>query len=397
MIHDNLSVNEKGHLCLAGYDTVALANKYGTPLYLMDEDKIREKVRIYKNAFKDFFPEGSCPEYASKAFSCKRIYEIMAEEDINIDVVSKGEIYTAAKAGFPMERSFFHGNNKTDNDIAFAMDSGVGHFVLDCFEEIDAVARIAKEKGVIQKVFLRVSPGIDPHTHKKIATGSVESKFGIAIITGQAMEAVKLILEKDSLCLCGFHCHVGSQIFESEPFCTAAEIMLDFINSVNLETGFLAPALNLGGGFGVRYVEADPIIDYRQKIKKVADKIKEICKTLNIPMPKILMEPGRSLVADAGLTLYSVGSVKEIEGYKTYVSVDGGMTDNPRFTLYEAEYTVINANNADKEPNLIASVSGRCCESGDLIGENLKIYTPSRNDILAVLTTGAYNAPVSLC
>lgn len=391
MIHDNLSINSVGHLTFAGYDTVELANKYGTPLYLMDEEKIRNRVRVYKEAFAEFFPEGSLPEYASKAFSCKRIYEIMAEEGINIDVVSKGEIYTAKKAGFNLANCFFHGNNKTDSDIAFAIDNGVGHFVIDCIEEIYAINKIAAEKGAVQKVFLRVSPGIDPHTHKKISTGSVESKFGIAIETGQAMEAVRLILEQKNLYLCGFHCHVGSQIFESEPFCTAAEIMLGFIKSVKAETGFMAAALNLGGGFGVRYTEKDPVLDYKAKIKEVADVVNTLCENLAIPVPKILMEPGRSLVADAGITLYSVGSVKEITGYKTYVSIDGGMADNPRFALYEAEYTVINATHADKAPNLIASVAGRCCESGDLIGEELSLYAPVRNDILAVLTTGAYN------
>ncbi|MBR4073462.1 MAG: diaminopimelate decarboxylase, partial [Clostridia bacterium] len=213
MLYDNLKVAENGHLTFAGYDTVELAKKYGTPLYLMDEDNIRNRVRVYKNAFEEFFPEGSLPEYASKAFSCKQIYRIMAEEGINVDVVSPGELYTAISAGFPAEKCFFHGNNKSDGDIEFAIDNGIGHFVVDSPEELYAIDRIASLKGINQKILLRLTPGIDPHTHRKISTGSVDSKFGIALETGQAFEAVKEILTLKNITLCGFHCHVGSQVF----------------------------------------------------------------------------------------------------------------------------------------------------------------------------------------
>lgn len=390
MICDNISVNAKGHLTFAGFDTVELAEKYGTPLYLMDESKIREHAREYREALKEFFPEGSVPEFASKAFSVKRIYEIMAEEKIDIDVVSPGEIFTAMQAGYPMQNCFFHGNNKTDSDIEFAIKNGVGFFVADNTEELYAISRIAKENGITQKLLLRISPGIDPHTHKKISTGSVESKFGIAIETGQALEAVKLTLELDSVELIGFHCHIGSQIFESEPFCTAAEIMLKFIKDVSQGLGYTASMLNLGGGFGVRYVETDPV-SYRDKIKELSDMISAYCAENGMEVPIIHLEPGRSLVADAGMTLYSVGSVKEITGYKNYVSIDGGMTDNPRYTLYESEYTVINASKASAAADYTATIAGRCCESGDLIQENVSIAKPLRGDIIAVLTTGAYN------
>ena len=391
MICDNISVNEKGHLTFAGYDTVELAEKYGTPLYLMDEDKIREHVRAYKTAMAKYFPDGSMPEFASKAFACKQIYRIMAEEGIDIDVVSPGEIYTAASAGFPMENSFFHGNNKTDGDIRFAIENKVGCFVVDNEDELFALDRIAGDMGVKQNILLRVTPGIDPHTHKKISTGSVESKFGIAIETGQAIETVKKALLLKNIKLLGFHCHVGSQIFESEPFTTASEIMLDFISEVRDSLGFTAEMLNLGGGLGVRYTEDDPEIDYGEKIKEVAEILNSQCEKLGLPVPKILMEPGRSLVADAGMTLYTVGSVKEIKGYKNYVSIDGGMTDNPRYTLYESPYTVILASRANDEKNYTATVAGRCCESGDLIQEDVKMPKPHRGEILAVLTTGAYN------
>lgn len=391
MICDNISVNRKGHLCFAGFDTVDLAQKYGTPLYLMDEDKIREHARTYKTAMEKYFPKGSCPEFASKAFSVKQIYRIMKEENIDIDVVSQGEIYTAFEAGFPMERAFYHGSNKTDSEIAFAIDKGVGCFVLDCFEEIEVLDKIAGQKGIRQRVLLRVSPGIDPHTHKKISTGSVESKFGIAIETLQAADAVELILKSKNLELLGFHCHIGSQIFESEPFITASQIMVDFIKEIKQKFGYECAMLNLGGGFGVRYIETDPEIDYEEKIAEVAKALKSLCEQADINCPVIHLEPGRSLVADAGITLYSVGSVKEIKGYKNYVSVDGGMTDNPRFTLYESEYTVMLASRANDEKDFVATIAGRCCESGDLIAENIKMPKPCRNEILAVATTGAYN------
>ena len=391
MICDNISVNEKGHLTFAGYDTVELAEKYGTPLYLMDEDKIREHVRAYKTAMAKYFPQGSMPEFASKAFSCKQIYRIMAEEGIDIDVVSPGEIYTAVKAGFPMENSFFHGNNKTDDDIRFAIENKVGCFVVDGEDELLALDRIAGEMGVKQDILLRITPGIDPHTHKKISTGSVDSKFGTAIETGQAMEIVKKALALGNVKLCGFHCHVGSQVFDIQPFTDASEIMLRFIADVRDTLGYTAETLNLGGGFGVRYTESDPEIDYGEKIKEVAEILNNQCENLGLPVPKILMEPGRSLVADAGMTLYTVGSVKEITGYKNYVSIDGGMTDNPRYTLYESPYTVVLASRANDQKEYTATVAGRCCESGDLIQENVKMPKPHRGEILAVLTTGAYN------
>ena len=391
MICNNISINQKGHLTFAGYDTTDLAQKYGTPLYLMDEDKIREHIREYKTAFEKYFPQGSMPEFASKSFSCKQIYRIMAEEQMNIDVVSCGEIYTATSVGFPMERSFFHGNNKSDGDIRFAIENKVGFFVADSMDEIYAISRIAKQNGITQKILLRVTPGIDTHTHQKISTGNVDSKFGIAISTGQAIEAVKEILKTENISLCGFHCHIGSQIFESEPFITASSVMLEFIKQVKDELDYTAEMLNLGGGFGVSELESQPEISYTEKIREVATALKEQSAALGIKIPKIAMEPGRSIVADAGMTLNTVGSVKEITGYKNYVSVDGGMTDNPRYTLYEAPYTVMLASRANDKADFVATVAGRCCESGDIIQENVNLPKPKRNDILAVITTGAYN------
>ncbi len=391
MICNNLSINEKGHLCFAGQDTVDLAQKYGTPLYLMDENKIREHMREYKAAFETYFPAGSCPEFASKAFACKQIYRIAAEEKMNIDVVSCGEIYTAKSAGYPMENCFFHGNNKTDSDIAFAMENGVGFFVADSEEELFAINRIAGENGIKQKILLRVTPGIDTHTHEKISTGNIDSKFGIAIDTNQAKETVGKILKLENIDFVGFHCHIGSQIFESEPFDLASELMFTFISDIKNTYGYTPRILNLGGGFGVRYIDSDPEISFTEKIAEIAEILKKQSKAFGIEIPKIAMEPGRSIVADAGLTLYSVGSVKEIKGYKNYISVDGGMTDNPRYTLYESPYTVLLASRANGEKDFCATIAGRCCEEGDVIQENVMLPKPERNEILAVLTTGAYN------
>lgn len=391
MICDNLSVGDNGHLYFAGQDTVALAQRYGTPLYLMDEQTIRNRIRTYKAAMSAHFPHGSAPEFASKAFSCRRIYQIAAEEGISIDAVSCGEIYTAKTADFPMDHCFFHGNNKSDDDIETAMDFGVGYFVLDSFDEIDAVEQAAASRGITQKVLLRITPGIDPHTHRKINTGTVDSKFGIALETGQAFDAVERILRCSHLSLQGFHCHVGSQLFETSLFFDAATIMLGFAKEVKDRYGYEASLVNLGGGLGVRYVESDPVIDYAEKLKEIGGYITTVCNDLQITPPRIMLEPGRSIVADAGLTLYTVGSVKEVTGYRNYVSVNGGMTDNPRYTLYGAAYTVINASHASAPADYEATLAGRCCESGDILQRDIKIATPTRGDIVAVLTTGAYN------
>lgn len=395
MICDNLSINGNGNLCFAGHDTTVLAAKYGTPAYIMDERKIREKCRIYKKAMSEYFGGASMPLFASKSLCFKRIYEIMREEGMGIDVVSSGELYTALQAGFDVKNAYFHGNNKTDSDIAFAMDNGIGCFVCDNADELEAIDREAERRGIKQRVILRLTPGIDPHTHAKISTGKVDSKFGAAIETGQAKELCELALKKENVFLQGFHCHIGSQIFDYKPFCDAAVIMINFIAQMKIELGFETEILNLGGGMGVKYIESDPEIDYAANIKGIAELIKTECKNQKIKMPAILMEPGRSIVADAGLTLYTVGGRKEINGFKNYVSVDGGMPDNPRYALYQSDYTVMIANKADRSADYECTVAGRCCESGDLLQENVKIPKPERGDILAVMTTGAYNYAMS--
>lgn len=392
MLHDNLGVNEKGHLTIAGCDTVELVREHGTPLIVYDENKLRENCRVYKDAMARHFGENSLALYAGKAFCCKEMYRIAADEGVGADVVSGGELYTARAAGFPMERVFFHGNNKTDAEIAYAIDCGIGYFVADNREELDAIQEIAHKKGIKQKVILRATPGIDPHTHAKISTGKVDSKFGTAVETGQIESLTEHAVRLENIDLRGYHCHIGSQVFDIEPFCDAADIMLDFIARMTAHhEGLRVSVLNLGGGFGVRYVESDPMIDYDKNICEISKHVKSKCASLGLEMPAILMEPGRSIVADAALTLYTAGSVKTITGYKSYVSIDGGMTDNPRYALYQSAYTVLSAGRMNETPDFKCTVAGRCCESGDLIQEDVMLPSPKRGDIIAVLVTGAYN------
>ena len=393
MVCNNIGVNDLGHLTFAKQDTVQLAKQYGTPAYLMDEDRIRYNCRLYMDAMKEALGEGSYPLFASKAACFKRIYEIMAEEGMAIDLVSGGEVYTALKAGFPMERSFFHGNNKTDEDIAFAMEAGVGFFIVDSHFELEAIQAEAAKRGIVQNVLLRLTPGIDPHTYEAVATGKVDSKFGVAIETGQAEVFVAAAVKCANVKVRGYHCHVGSQVFDEEGsvYTDAAKIMVAFMAEMNKKYAMEADLLNMGGGYGVRYVDSDPYVDIPANIRKVADFVKDLAAELKVPMPKILMEPGRSIVADAGMTLYTVGTVKKIPGYKNYTSIDGGMTDNPRYALYESKYTLFLANRVNEEKTFISDVVGRCCESGDIIQPAVALPEPNRGDIVAVCTTGAYN------
>ena len=392
LICENVSVSDTGRLLFAGQDTCDLAQKYGTPLYLMDEDRIRNRCRIYLSAVKQAFGEKAKVLFASKAASFKRIYEIMNEEGMGIDVVSCGEINTVLKAEYPLRNAYFHSNNKTDADIAFAMNHGIGYFVVDNEEELLAIQAQAKERSIQQKILLRITPGIDPHTYAAVSTGKVDSKFGNAIETGMAEAITRLALAQGNIDLCGFHCHVGSQVFDSNVYLRAADVMLSFIADIKQKTGFTAKELDLGGGYGVRYVSTDPFIDIEENIIAVGKWIYEKCNTLGIERPIVLFEPGRSIVADAGMTLYTVGSVKKIPGYKNYVSVDGGMTDNVRFAMYGSAYTVLPADRTDRPFDMECSVVGRCCESGDIIQNNVMLPADmKRGDLLAVLTTGAYN------
>lgn len=391
-ICDNISENELGHLTFAGMDTVTLAEQYGTPLYLLDEERIRRNCRIYTETFRRHFGERGIVMYASKANAFKQMYRIVREEGMAVDVVSCGELYTALQAGCDPENIFFHSNNKTDADIRFAIEHKTGYFVVDNVEEARVIEAEAARCGIRQKLLLRLTPGIDTHTYEAVNTGKVDSKFGTAIETGQAEKATEFVLQQPHIELSGFHCHVGSQVFAEDVFERSALVMLNFIAMIREKYGYMAQMLDLGGGYGVRYIHSDAHVDIAQKIADVADTVFAACEQLGIPVPVMLMEPGRSIVADAGMTLYTAGTVKQIPGYKNYVSVDGGMSDNPRFALYGSSYTCLTANRMRELCSMNASLVGRCCESGDIIQENVPFpETVGRGDIIAVCTTGAYN------
>lgn len=393
LLHDNYGIKD-GHFTVCGQDTVELAQKYGTPLYVLDETKVRSMCKKYTSACKKQFRSAKIL-FASKALSFKGIYKIADSEGLYADTVSAGEIYTALSAGFPAEKIYFHGNNKTDNDIEYAINSGVGCFIADNAAEIDSIDRIAESKGCVQTVVIRVTPGIDPHTHAKIATGLVDSKFGSAIETGQALEIIKYALSKKNIHVSGIHCHVGSQSFDPAPFLDAADIMMKFMAEVKQKLGFELKVLNLGGGFGVRYIPEQQDLDIDMMLEKISQRIKQNCEKLGMDEPEMNFEPGRSIVAAAGVTLYTVGNIKTIPGYKSYISVDGGMADNPRYALYEAPYYALIANKADKDMDFVADIAGRCCESGDLLQEKVNIQRAEKGDILAVCVTGAYNHSMS--
>lgn len=390
MLSDNIGINALGHLTFAGLDTLKLAEEYGTPLYLIDEDRIVERAKEYMSAMQEYMGDAH-PCYAGKALCYTDLYRALEKIGMWIDVVSPGEFYTAKRAGFNLERAMFHGNNKTDADIREALTLGVGRIVSDSEDEVIALDRIAGELNKKARVLLRLTPGIDPHTHKAINTGTIDSKFGVAIETGDAERLVKKVLEMKNITLVGYHCHVGSQIFECDPFYEAVDKMLRFAEDMKNKYGFEAEEINLGGGMAVPYLESDEKISYTENIKNIGAHIDELLATLSIQRPRFFMEPGRSIVADSGMTLYKVGTVKCVKDYKNYVSVDGGMADNPRYALYQSPYTVINATRAGETPDFKATICGRCCESGDLIQEGVTIARPQRDDVLAVATTGAYN------
>lgn len=391
MICENIT-SVGGVLHFAGQSTLDLAREYGTPLYLMDEDMIRARCHEHIAAMREHFGDGARSLYASKAASFKRIYEIMREEGMGIDVVSSGEIHTAVRAGFDMRGACFHGNCKTDADIEYAMETGVGLFAIDNAEEVLAVERAAARRGIAQRVILRITPGIDPHTHAAISTGKVDSKFGSAIETGQAEEIVKLALDQRHIDLVGYHCHIGSHVSGEDAFVRAAAIMIEFSAHVARTHGYEAEVLDLGGGFAVRYVESDERCDISETIARVAASARDACARCGAKMPRVYMEPGRSIVAEAGMTLYTCGSVKRIPGYKNYISIDGGMTDDPRYALYGARYTCLPAGRMDEARDMECTIAGRCCESGDLIQEHVMMPSSiERGDIVAVCTTGAYN------
>lgn len=380
-----------GNLRIDGVKVTDITKEFGTPCYIMSEATVRENCRKYKDAIDKYYNGRGLPLFASKAFSCIGIYRIVAEEGLGADVVSGGELYTALKAGFDPARIYFHGNAKTEDELIMAVDNGVGHIVVDNAEELELLDRIARERGKVANISFRIKPGVEAHTHDFVKTGQIDSKFGVALENGEAFEIIKAASEKKGVKTVGIHCHIGSQIFDAEPFMLAAKIMLGFMAKLKKELSVEIKELNLGGGFGIRYVEGQNPKDYDEYMRNVSDTVRSECEALGIEVPFILVEPGRSIVGAAGITAYRVMSVKTIENIRTYVAVDGGMTDNPRYALYRSEYEACIANKADLPKDFSATIAGRCCESGDLIGENMKIQRPEAGDTLVVFSTGAYN------
>ena len=394
LVSENLSV-KNNHLMIGKHDTVELAKKYGTPLYVMDEELIRKNCRTYKQALDKYYNGNGLVLYANKAFCSMYMCKIIAEEGLGADVVSGGELYTAVKAGFPMDKVFFHGNNKTYDELELAVKNNVGHIVCDNIYELEKLNEIAGKYNKVQNILFRIKPGIDSHTHSFVLTGQIDSKFGVALENGEAFEIFKTASKLKNVKIDGVHCHIGSQIFDIEPFCQAAKVMINFIAELKDKLGVEIDLLNLGGGFGIAYTENDDPISYDKYIEKVSVVVKETASEKGVKVPSILMEPGRSIAAPAGITLYTVGGVKDIKNVRKYVSVDGGMCDNPRYILYQSEYTAVIANNADAENTEKVTVAGKCCESGDLLMENVMLPEIKVGDTLAVLATGAYNYSMS--
>ncbi len=394
-VSKNLAVNEKGRLTIGGMDTVELAKEYGTPLYVMDEELIRENCRSFKQSIDKYYGGAGLVCYASKAFCCKAMCRIMADEGIGLDVVSAGELYTAASVDFPMDKVCFHGNNKTDEELELALEHNVGRIIVDNIYELERLNGLACKKGVKANIMYRIKPGIDAHTHDFVRTGQIDSKFGFALETGEAFEAVKKALSLEHIRLVGLHCHIGSQIFDIDPFVLAAEVMMNFIAKIKNVLDYEVKELNLGGGFGIKYTDVDSPVPYDKYMEKVSEKVKEVCKAQNLALPFILIEPGRSIAAPAGITLYTVGGIKNIPNIRTYVSIDGGMCDNPRYALYKSKYDVVIADRAGEQKKEVVTLAGKCCESGDLIGEGMPIQQVKVGDTAAVLATGAYNYSMS--
>jgi diaminopimelate decarboxylase len=381
--------NAAGHLEFDGCDVVGLAREFGTPLLVYDEWTIRDQCRRYMTAFEERTQDFEII-YASKAFSGLAIAQLVLEEGLSIDVSSGGEYHVAKVAGFPPEKIFFHGNNKTVNELEYALAGGVGFIVVDSFQELAALEDLLANRGERQKVLLRITPGIEAHTHSYIQTGQVDSKFGFGLEDGVAMEAIRRAMAAPHLELVGLHAHIGSQIFELEAFRKAIEILVGLIAQAHEALSFECRCLNIGGGLGIRYTEADTPSTISDYAAVKVEGVREEMAARGLPLPRVLIEPGRSIVGKAGITAYTVGTIKEIPGVRTYVSVDGGMSDNIRPMLYDALYEGLLANKAGVTPDTRVTVAGKHCESGDILIKDVALARPQPGDILVMPATGAY-------
>ena len=388
-VYGTTRVNKNGHLEIGGVDAVELANQFGTPLYVYDVALIRERARGFTQAFKEQNINAQVA-YASKAFSTIAMVQLAEEEGLSLDVVSGGELYTAIAAGFPVDRIHFHGNNKSREELEMALEYKIGCIVIDNFYEIELLKLITKEKNTNVKVLLRVTPGIEAHTHDYIMTGQEDSKFGFGLQNGQAEDALKAVLDCENLEVLGLHCHIGSQIFETTGFLVAASKIMEMLHTWKQEWSFEAKVLNLGGGFGIRYTKEDEPLHPSKYVVEIIKEVKKLANEYSLSMPEIWIEPGRSLVGDAGITLYHVGSSKEVPGIRKYLAIDGGMSDNIRPALYQAKYEAVLANKPLAEVKQTVSIAGKCCESGDMLIWDLPLPEAEDDDILAVFCTGAY-------
>ena len=389
-LHGTMKINSLSHLEIGGCDCTIPAKDFGTPLYFMDEQLIRENCRSFVKAFSDHYPDIEIV-YAGKAFLTMAMVKIIQSEGLSLDVVSGGELYTAYRAGFPMERIYFHGNNKTPEELTMGLELGIGHFVVDNLAELEMLDKQASSMGIKQKVLIRVSPGITADTHHYIQTGQLDSKFGFPLYRDSAFRAVKEALDSKSLIFNGLHCHIGSQITDVNAFTSAAQTMLSFAARTKEELRATVNILNLGGGFGIDYTGEDGNLFVGDFSAPITATVKEALKKYRLPPPRLVVEPGRYIVGNAGTTLYSVGSVKDIPEVRKFVFVDGGMSDNPRPALYHARYRAAVANRMSNSYGEKVTVAGKCCESGDILVKDIRLPEIKSGDLLAVLSTGAYN------
>ncbi len=387
----SMEINAKGNLEIGGCDTVDLAKQFGTPLFVMDEEFVRNQCRQYVDALKKHYPKGMIL-FAGKAFLTLAMARLLHEENMGLDVVSGGELFTALSAEFPAERIYFHGNNKSTRELIDAIKLGVGRIVVDSIPELEEIKGLADqfaEKKV--PVLLRVKPGVEAHTHDFIQTGQEDSKFGFGIGDNSAMDAVQFCLQaSDAIDLVGLHCHIGSQIFQLEPFSLATQIMVDFLARVREKTGYVARELDLGGGLGIRYKLEDNPPSIERFVENIALTLKSAANRWDYPLPELMLEPGRSITGEAGVTLYTVGVIKDVPGIRRYVSLDGGMMDNIRPALYQAEYEAAISNKITREPEELVTLAGKACESGDILIKDILLPPAESGDIVAIFSTGAY-------
>jgi diaminopimelate decarboxylase len=378
-----------GHLELGGCDTVELARQFGTPLYIFDEATLRAQCRGYVAGLAGAYPD-SMVIYACKAFICSAIAKVIGEEGMGLDVVSGGELYVAHRAGFPLNRVYFHGNNKSADELALALDLGVRRIVVDNLREIGLLSDLAVARGMRVPVLLRLSPGVDPHTHAAITTGIVDSKFGFLIATGQAEEAVVRALAAPGLEVVGVHAHIGSMIYELEPYQQTIEILMAFSAQMQAKHGLVLREFSPGGGWGIAYTSDDNPPAQAEVIACVAAGVQQAAKKYGLPWPRLILEPGRSIVGPAGVSLYTVGSSKSIPGVRKYVAVDGGMSDNIRPAIYGSRYTALVANRMADLPDETVTVAGKYCESGDVLIRDIALPRLVPGDLLALPSAGAY-------